>query len=405
MAMVGCAQQQQQESFQLANLLYSQEPQTVLKQLQKSEPSERSSAQFHLNIGMVYLLSGHFHDAIDILTLAKREMAVLEAASVSENFAAATISETLRNYSGYPTDKVMVHTMLAFSYLFNNDIDGARVEVLQADVAMKKLANRQELLGQLASAHLLSAVIYEMLDEQSNALISYKFAADIIKQRGYALPLGLKKSLLRMSFKIGDQAQYNQYRKQFANLALPTENSKSRIFAFYFDGIVSHKIQKSLMVPVDDGEQVIRISVPSYPVKNYPLKRANLVLKEQQANTELVEDVEGIVRDDLSDDYPSILLMTTARALSKYKLVDTSNDVEPLLGLIVNMATLLTEIADLRSWNTLPSNIQFTYLETNENGVSVQNNGDAIKVVPIEKGSQNILLINGLSNSVFHYQQ
>lgn len=399
----GCAQQQRRSS-EVANLLYTQQPQTVLKQLQTSSPSSYSIVQFHLNLGMLYLLSGDFQPAIDNLTLAKREMSVLDASSISENLAAATISETLRTYSGYPTDKVMVHNMLALSYLFNDDIAGARVEILQADVAMKKLAEREELTGQLASMHLLSAVIYELLDEQSNAFISYRLAAEIMQERGILLPKGLKKALLRLSYQLGNTNQYDAYVKQFPNDLISNNDAKNQVFAFYFDGIVSHKKQDSLMVPVDNGEQFIRIAMPSYPVKNLAIRRANLIANDMQMNTELVENIEGLVRDDLLADYPSILLMTTTRAFSKYKLVEQGNEAEPLLGMLLNMATVLTEVADLRSWNTLPSNIQFTYLETIDDQVLVKNNNTS-KVVSIQDGSKNVLLINGLSDSVFHYQQ
>ena len=120
--LTGCARQQQ-ESNHLADLLHNENPQEILKQLQTSEPTPRSYAQFHLNSGLLQLMTGDFQGAIDTFSLAKREMAVLEASSISENIAAATLTETLRNYSGYPTDKVMLHNMLALSYLFNKQIN------------------------------------------------------------------------------------------------------------------------------------------------------------------------------------------------------------------------------------------------------------------------------------------
>ncbi len=400
----GCAGQQQ-ENNDLANLLYIQNPQDVLEKLQTTEPVERDYAQFHLNIGLLQLMTGDFQSAIDTFSLAKREMAVLAASSVSENIGAGTVNETLRSYSGYPTDRVMVHNMLALSYLFNNDIEGARVEMLQADISMKKLAKRKDLNGQLASSHLLAGIIYELLDEQSNALISYKHAADIIEQRGLALPIGLKQALLRMSFKLGAQNQYVAYKKQFPNLPVPTNNNKNQLFALYFDGVVSNKKQNSIMVPDHDNEQLIRISIPAYPQMKHRIGRAKIAQQKTQLTTELVENLEVLVREDLDKEYPSILLLTTTRAIAKYELVKQADKQDSLLGALVNIATVLTEVADLRSWNMLPSNIQFAYIETAENEVVINSSNTLSQKITINNGSKNVVLINSLSNEVFHYQQ
>ncbi|MFT6986795.1 MAG: hypothetical protein ACJAT7_002639 [Psychromonas sp.] len=401
----GCARQQQ-ENKNLANLLHNKTPQYVLQKLQASKPAERDQAQFHLNIGFLQLMSGDFQGAIETFSLAKREMAALAASSVSENVGAGTLNETVRSYSGYPTDRVMVHNMLALSYLFNNDIYGARVEMLQADIAMKKLANRDSLSGQLASTHLLGGIIYELLNEQSNALISYRDAAGIIEQRGLPLPVGLQQALLRISFKLGATDQYATYKKQFPSLPAPTTNSnKTQVFAFYFDGVVSQKKQNSIVVPNHDFSQLIRISVPAYPPINAQMGRAKITLQGEQLTSELVENVDLLVREDLSKEYPSILLLTTTRAIAKYQLVKKAEQQDSLFGALVNIATLLTEVADLRSWNMLPGNIQFAYIETAENEVVINSPHSLSQKIKIESGSENVLLINGLSNEVFHYQQ
>ncbi|WP_028866370.1 COG3014 family protein [Psychromonas hadalis] len=404
MLLTACAGQQRATN-KLANQLYQQNPQHILKQLQETDPPERDYAQFHLNVGLLQLLASDFPASIETLTQAKKEMAVLAATSISENAAAGTINETLRSYSGYPTDRVMVHNILALSYLFNDDIDGARVEMLQADVAMKKLANRKSLNGQLASTHLLAGIIYEMLDEQSNALISYRHAANIITDRKLAVPVGLQQSLLRMSYMVDKNGQYLTYKKTYSGFPTPVKNSNSQIFALYFDGIVSNKKQNSIMVPSGNNEQLIRISMPAYPKIDYRLTRAKLSDANQQLTTELIENLDVLVREDLSKEYPSILLLTTTRAIAKYELVDQAGKKDSLFGILVNIVTALTEIADLRSWNMLPSTIQFAYLETTSNEIKVESANNAPQVISLTKNSKNLILISSLDTPVFHYQQ
>jgi len=396
---------QQRETNKLANQLNQQKPQHILEQLQETDPPERDYAQFHLNIGLLQLLSADYPASIESLTQAKKEMAVLAATSISENAAAGTVNETLRSYSGYATDRVMVHNMLALSYLFNDDIDGARVEMLQADIAMKKLASRNSLLGQLTSTHLISAVIYEMLDEQSNALISYKNAESLLKERKLPVPVGLKQALLRLSYAVDRNGQYVSYKKTYSGFPTPTKNSNNQVFSLYFDGIVSNKKQNTIMVPSGNDEQLIRISMPAYPDINHKINRAKIADKNTQLTTELIENLEVSVREDLAKEYPSILLLTTTSAIAKYELVDHANKKDSLFGILVNIVTVLTEVADLRSWNMLPSNIQFAYLETKDSELIVESLNKAQQKISLNNGSKNLLLISSLDTPVFHYQQ
>ncbi|MEH6453143.1 MAG: hypothetical protein V7782_08910 [Psychromonas sp.] len=402
--LTGCAGQQYQ-STGLANSLQSQSPEVILEKAKKNVPESRDYVQYYLNLGYLQLLSNDFQGSIDSFTLAKKEMAVLEATSVTENIGAGTVSEVLRSYSGYPTDRVMVHNMLALSYLFNDDIYAARVEMLQADVSMKKLYNGKDQYAQLASTHLISAIVYEILDEESNALISYRNAAETIEQEGLPLPLGVKQALLRMSYNLGATQQYDEYKKKFSYLPQPTKNTKKQVFTLYFDGVVSNKIQKTVVVPNHDREQLIRISMPAYPQKGSAVGRAKVAFSDQKISTEVVESVDKLVRDDLGKEYPSILLLTTTRALAKYELVKKGHEQDALIGVLLNIATVITEVADLRSWNVLPSNIQFAYSETSDDMIMLDSSKLVANKIDISGASKHLILMSSTSNKVFHYQQ
>lgn len=402
--LTGCAAQQR-ENNKIANSLNQKSPQAVLEEFQESEPSDTDIAQYHLNVGLLQFKTGDFPAAIKTLEQAKKEMAIVQAMSVTETAAAATVNETFRAYSGYPTDRVMVHNILALSYLFNDDIDGARVEILQAEVAMKKLTNGKSLLGQLASTHIISGIIYELLDEQSNALISYRKADKILHAHDLETPTALKQALLRMSYLVDKKSRYIKYKKRFPGFPTPTRNDKSTLFVLYFDGVVDHKKEVTILVPNHDNEQLIRISMPNYPKEDTRISRGKITANNSQLTTQMVENLEVQVREDLSDIYPSILLMTTSRALLKYQVVKEANKQSSLIGVLVNIMTVISEVADLRSWNMLPSNIQFAYVETNDEIVKLSSANTAEQQVHIKQNSKNLLLINSLTADVFHYQQ
>lgn len=400
---VGCALQQR-DNNKLANQLQQQSPEQVLALLQQTKPDETDLAQYDLNTGYLQLVSGDFESAITSFSNAKQEMRSLSAISVTENLAAGTVNETFRRYSGYPTDLVMVHNMLALSYLFNQDIYGARVEMLQANVAMKKLVTGKSLSGQLASTHIVSGIVYELLDERSNAFISYKFAEGILSERKFQIPTALKLGLLRMSDKMGNEKQFKAYSKKYPGF-IDRSKTEKQVFTVYFDGVVANKIEKTVLVPSHDQEQLIRISMPAYPKMTNRIARVKLSDGKRQVVSELIENVDLLVREDLDKEYPSILLLTTTRAVAKYNLVQNAHEQNSFAGVLLNIATVLSEVADVRSWNMLPATIQFGYIETNSDNLVVSTINSIDADIDISTSKQHVILATGLSDKTFHYQQ
>jgi len=400
--MSGCSLHQFNNN-QLAEQLQHQSPEDILAIVEETSPKERDVAQHYLNLGYLQLLSGQLDAAISSLTQANQEMLALSAISITENIAAGTVNETLRSYDGYPTDRVMVHTMLALSYLFKQNIGDARVEMLQADIAMKKLAEEDPLSGQLASTHLLSAIIYELLDERSNAFISYQLAEDILVKRKVVVPNVVKLGLVRMSHKMGNKQAYQEYQLKYPQLPAITANAK-QVFSFYFDGVVSHKQGQSLTVPIHSGQQLIRIAMPLYAPISYNKSTLTMSDSLQVDKSAVVENIEKRVREDLEKDYASILLATTTRAIAKDTAVQLANDKSPLLGVVFNVISLISEVADTRSWNMLPANIQLGYLQTQATSIDLLT--QRIKTqVDLSQAKQHVLLVSSLSDKIFHYQQ
>ena len=403
LAVTGCSLQQQ-NSNHLANQLEHENPADILKIIEEKIPDDSDRVQHNLNLGYLQLLSGKFDLAISSLTAAKEEMKVLSATSISENIGAGTVNETLRSYSGYPTDRITVHNMLALSYLFNNDIDGARVEMLQASVSMEIVAEDDKLIGQLASTHLLSAVIYELLDERSNAFISYQFAENILTKRKMPVPNGLKLALLRMSYKVGNNAEYRRYSKKYSPLTKPVKGNK-QIFNLHFDGVVSNKSEVSLSVNNPGSGEMLRIAMPTYLRANHKIQRMNLSDSKKSVRSELIENINTLVREDLKNEYPSILLATTLRAATKHTAVRTANKANPIVGLLLNIFTVVSEVADVRSWNMLPATVQFAYLDTSAKSVKVSKINTPDNVIALNRGNQHVILTSSLSNQILHYQQ
>lgn len=342
---------------QLAAELPASGPASTLARLQAIEPPSRDRAQYLLNSGLLKLYSGDFSGSQSDLEQAKQMMANLTATSITENLAAATTNETLRSYRGTATDRVLVHVALQLAYLLEGDLDGARVEALQADVTMRGFEGDGS-YGHYASARFLAGLVYEMSGERDDALISYRKAYEILAGRDETIPPALQQSLLNLAHRQGFEEEYQRYAEQFGRQAEPVAGPGNEWVIIYFDSIVSQKTQTHLSIFSGEANTLVSVVMPFYPPPRHASGALQWQLGERQLGTAVIENIDGRVRQDLEHDRAAILAAATVRAVAKYQMVQKAREQGELAALLTNIATLASEQADLRSWNTLPAFIQ-----------------------------------------------
>ena len=400
-----CAMQQTEVNA-LAEGLEASGPEGTLLALQKIDVSDRDRAQYLLNVGLLKSIQGDFSSANKDLQSAKEIMGALQAVSVSESVWAATINETLTSYEGSASERVLLHELMSVNYLMQNDLDAARVEVLQASVVMDELASADKLSGQLASSHYIAGLVYELGGELDNAMISYRKAEKIMTARNIEPPAALKYSLLNLSQYLGLNTDYEQYNKRFNEVATALPPDSAEVVVIYWDGIVTSKREKSLSVWVPSLDQVVSFAVPSYPDSDYVKRSLGLHFDDDRSVTETLEDIEAIAREDLADDFAQIYSMALARMVAKVEMVRNANDQHSSLGLLMNIATLLTESADIRSWNMLPSTIQVSRFSVPPGKyplpVNERSTSKPIKAeLAVRAGDKIVLFISSVSHRTF----
>lgn len=343
---------------QIAGQLPALGAEQALQKLDKVDAPQRDRAQYLLNRGMLNFYVGDMAASRADLAEAQRIMAALQATSVVENLASVSTNETLRSYTGTPTDQVLVHAMLALTYLCQGDLDGARVEILQSQVEMQRLAKEDSSSGQLPSVRFLAGVVYELQREWDDALISYRQAYHILQQRGQPVPLALQDSLLLLTRRLGLDDEYDKLSKTFGRTPAPPAADEGELFVLFFDGVVSSKHDARLSVVAGDSAQLVTVVVPAYHPSGYIPRPVTVQVNGQRVSTQVIEDLEARARDDLSDEMTRIMATTTARAVAKYNIVNNAQNKSDMAGLLANLATVVTEQADVRSWNMLPASIQ-----------------------------------------------
>jgi hypothetical protein len=411
-----CAVQQQKVNS-LAERLEFSTPEATLVSLQLFNPPVRDRGQYLLNTGLLKSITGDFEGANRDLQDAKSILNALQATSVSENLGAAVVNETLRSYDASASERVLLHVLLSINYLMLDNLDAARVEVLQADVVMKELARDDEPVGQLASAHYIAGLIYELGGELDNAMISYRKSANLMALRNMPIPPTLTSSLLSLSQRLGLYQENIEYREQFIPQFTPAVTASAgdtaEIIVIYWDGVVTSKQGNTVSVWAPSLNQAVSLALPYYPPSNYVENPFDLNIAGQYHRTETIEDVEALLREDLDDEAAAIHAMTLARMVSKYQLVKGADNQDNLAGLFMNIFTILSEVADTRSWNMLPSTIQFARFSVPAGEYSLpyllytksQQEEPAVARLAVSAAEKIVLFVPGLSQRIFSYTQ
>lgn len=342
-----------------------------------------------LDKGMLRRITNDYTGSNQIFEVAKQEIAVLHGISITENLASLTINETLRGYEGDRYEQLLLHAYMAMNYIQLGQLDDARVEMLQANVKMMEWGEEPE---EDAFLRYLEGMIYESLGEFDSALISYRKAYIVYKEKGgnqYPLaPMALKKDLLRLLAWQGLWSEYKSYKKEFAMEDYkPVKRSKNfgELIVILNNGLAPIKSEAAIPIFSSEVQQNLRVAFPVYRQPRQNLFSPQVNINQQQYSMETVEDVDALARYSLEQAMPGIMARATARAVVKYNTQHTAQESSSMAGLLMTLTNLVTERADTRSWTTLPQEVQLKriLLPVGEHQLQIQMLNAAGKVVDV----------------------
>ncbi len=328
----------------------------------EKEDLEQEQVISSLDKGMLRRINNDYSGSNEIFEVAKQEIEQLHGVSITENLASVTINETLRGYEGDRYEQQLLHVYMAMNYLQLDQPDGARVEMLQANVKMMEWGDEPE---EDAFIRYLEGMIYEALDEEDSALISYRKANTIYKEKGGAqypvTPEILKKDLLRLLARNGLWSEYKSLKKEFEMTDFKAVKSSKKfgdLVVILNNGLAPIRSEKAIHIFSSEVESNLRVAFPAYDQPEQSLYLARINIGKKQGTMETVEDIDALARYSLEQDMPGIMLRATARAVIKYNAQQTASDQGSLAGLLMTVTNIVTERADTRSWTTLPQQIQ-----------------------------------------------
>ena len=381
---IGCAGYKFQE---VVEPLETGKPESAYTYLQKHAP-KTPDIPYQLELGLVAHYANLFAESNAALDIAGEIAEDRYTKSVSKELGSLVTSDKLRPYSGTQYERLLSHYYRALNYVYLKELDGALVECRRATNLINYFKGEDEkydFFGTGFLAH-LSGIFFEAAGEWNDALISYKQAAEYYKnaseKTGVKMPPDIGNSLVRLTRRLGFTDEFERYQQEYGESPPRPENT-GELVLFYESGYVPAKSEAALMFPIlkkDDVEDeefvstligregmifedieleyILRVVIPTISSQRPRFAGIKVTVEKQEpARGVLVEDVENIAIETFKAERPIILLRTLVRAVGKYLLFRQADKKNEALGLLTNLAGVLTEQADTRSWQTLPNQI------------------------------------------------
>ena len=156
-----------------------------------------------------------------------------------------------------------------------------------------------------------------------------------------------------------------------------------RAVFIHFNGEAPRKVQDRVLLPTGAGP--IMMAFPRYVSKEPPCGGAEIIFESGasrlSANAELAEDIEAIAIKNLDDRKARVVAKELLRVAAKQVIIhqaaqsmDGSKSEQLAAKTFLNVIGAITEVADTRSWTSLPSEIYLsrTYLQEGNYKVSVK---------------------------------
>ena len=380
---IGCGGYKMQD-LQIA--LEAGEPEKAYTNLEKNAP-KKPDIPFLFELGLVAHYANHFQESNVAFDQAEGIAEDRYTKSVSREAASLVTSDQMRPYPGTRYERLLSHYYRAINYVYLNQLDGALVECRRATALINYFKGENEKYDFFGAGFLayLSGVLFEATGEWNDAYISYKQATEYYRNAAektdVEMPADIGSSLVRLARQLGFIDELERYQEQYGKFSSRPENT-GELILFYESGYVPSKGEEALTFPIlkrDDVndekfvptlmgrqgriyedielEYLLRVAIPKLDSHRPLFSGIEVAVGEAKANGVLVEDVENIAIETFNAERTGILLRTLVRAVSKYLLYRKANKENEALGLLVNLAGVVTEQADTRSWQTLPNQI------------------------------------------------
>jgi len=342
-----------------------------------------------LESGLIAHYQQQYEKSNQYFAQAEKHADELFTKSISRQAAALITNDAVKKYRGDSYELIAVHYFRALNYWYLGLPEDALVECRKANLKLAQYAihDGESSYKNDAFIHYITGLFYEATGEYNDAYVSYQHAKDAYEYYAEVYnitpPQSLSEDLERVS-KILNGTQLASLDP--TGFISPVGDGELVIFSEI--GFVPRKVQDELDLPifesdvkrskhiktsviandiagrryrvhnVNNVEYWLRVALPKFESATPQTQSVRISTQSQTTHTTMVQNYSGIARASLNDHYPGIVAKTTARAFVKYLTYRKAKKENKILGFFTNLLNVSTEIADTRSWVSLPNNIQ-----------------------------------------------
>ncbi|WP_050476067.1 COG3014 family protein [Herbaspirillum rhizosphaerae] len=363
----------------------------ALQALEQQNPDKDKDLLYFLEKGELLRMKGSYEAsketwlAADEKVRGWEDQVKTDPSKVMGDIGSFLLNDTTRRYDGRDYEKVFVNVRLALDHLAIGDWDSARTEIKKmhereaiiSDFRSKELdaakssaeskglktTSYKELNGypvetledpavralknsyESAFANYLAGFVYEGLGEPSLAAAGYRKAIEM--RPGQALlEDGLK----------GLDGRVRARSPKLVDTLIVIESGSA-------PAISSMTLPIILPIPGRNGLSLIAtpISWPVIRAADNSIVPASITVDEKPVPVSLLTSVDQMARRALSDEMPGIIARSSIRAITKgvaQKAIDDNagsmGAFGSLLSIAAKVGTVVSEVADERTWRTLP---------------------------------------------------
>ncbi len=370
----------------------------------------------HLN-GQYEASNRFFNEADQLL-----EQGLNSAGDVAVGVLVNSMSQT---YKGEDFEKFMIHYYKALNYVYLNKTEDAIVEArritLQAQQQGDKFNNKDNRYSNDAFSLTLQGMLYESAGDINNAFIAYRNAAEVYLKApdqtwyGTTIPLTLQQDVIRTARLNRFQSEAEEFERKFGityDAEKPSEGGE--LVVFWENGLAPVKTQVDMffsLIRQSNGDlfftdagggivipfnyrgdrgrvnikavESLRIAYPKYVAQKPYFASGYVNANGQQVNLVKTEDVNELAFKTLQQralqEMGKILARQATKKIAEYAVREaaTSNGKTngwlEGLGYGIQLYSALSEKADTRNWQTLPSYIAYARvpLQKGENQITI----------------------------------
>lgn len=367
----GCASYTD-ETREIRSLYRSESYRAALTKLEASDlkTEDKNRLLYRLEKAMILDRLQEREKSRALLIQADKIADELYTTSISRTAASFVVNDAVSDYDGEDYEKVAIHTVLALSFLADQNYESARVEAKKINNKLAEInagyEDKKNRYGEDAFARYLSGMIYEARGEYDDAIIDYKRAIELFRG-AYAefVNGGVPDNLVRAYWRLLELRRrpdaQAQLEKDFpkvtaeAKKAFKQDEGTGEIIVIHEIGHIATKTTQEFIFPF--GKQVIRFSFPVIRKRtgSYIGQTGFSVDGGSLVGAENVQDMDAIASATLEDRRLRMVAKQATRLIAKGQLTEQAyKNFGPLGGIAANVFSAVTETADTRSWTLLP---------------------------------------------------